>query len=92
MSKIYPYGILMTIDEMIVINQAVDVGEMLECGIDPDECAEVASSQKHILNAKLSLFKAKFEVFMCQIDSNLPKNDDTEVFKGWMKEEFGGKK
>ena len=82
----------MTIDEMIVINQAVDVGEMLECGIDPDECAEVASSQKHILNAKLSLFKAKFEVFMCEIDSNLPKNDETENFKGWMKETFGGKK
>jgi hypothetical protein len=92
MSKIYPYGILMTIDEIIVINQAVDVAEMLECGIDPDECAEVASSQKTILHAKLSLFKAKFEVFMCEIDSNLPKTDETENFKGWMKETFGGKK
>jgi len=92
MSKIYPYGILMTINEIILINQAIDVCEMLECGIDPDECAEVAACQKTILNAKLNLFKAKFEVFMCQIDSNLPKNDDTENFKGWMKEEFGGKK
>ena len=92
MSKIYPYGILSTIKEMIILNQAIDVSEMLECGIDPEMCAEVASSQQMILNAKLCLFQAKFEVFMCEIDSNLPKNDDTEVFKGWMKEEFGGKK
>lgn len=92
MSKIYPYGILATIREIVVINQATDIEEMLECGIDPQECGEVATSQRTILNAKLSLFQAKFEVFMCDIDSNLPKNDETEVFKGWMKEEFGGKK
>jgi hypothetical protein len=92
MSKIYPYGVLITIEEIIRLNKSADIAEMIIAGVDEDECCVAAEGIQNLLNAKLSLFLNKFGEFIRQIDSNLERTDDTEVFKNWVLENFKGMK
>jgi hypothetical protein len=92
MSKIYPYGVLITIEEIIKLNKSADIAEMIAEGIDEDECCVAAEGIQSLLDAKLSLFLNKFGEFIRQIDSNLERTEDTEVFKNWVLENFKGMK
>jgi hypothetical protein len=88
--KIYPYGILTPIEEIIAINKHSDIAEMIELLPDDTETAMAAAGLKDLLDAKLSLFLGKFGEFIRSIDSNLETNEDTKVFKEWVKENFKG--
>lgn len=92
MSKIYPYGVLMTIEEIIRLNKNADIAEMIEACVDQDECSNAAEGIKNLLDAKLSLFLSKFGEFIRDIDSNMERTPDTEVFKNWVLENFKGAK
>lgn len=92
MSKIYPYGVLITIEEIIRLNKNADIAEMIETCVDQDECSNAAEGIKHLLDAKLSLFLSKFGEFIRDIDSNMERTPDTEVFKNWVLENFKGPK
>ena len=86
--KIYPHGLLMTIEEIIAINKHADIAEMIEILAEEGETAMAAAGLKDLLDAKLSLFLGKFGEFIREIDSNLEINEDTKHFKEWVMQNF----